>query len=374
MLIRARHYATGERVDIGYDHGTIVGIGPAGVNRADREANWIAPAFFDLQINGCRGIAFSSPTLTVEQVRKVVDECRKHGIAGLLPTLVTHSYETLAHGFAMLYKACETDSIVAAAVPGFHLEGPYISSEDGPRGAHAREHVRDPDMDEFQRLQDAAGGRIRLLTLAPERPGAFRLIEELSRAGVTVAIGHTAATPKQIHDAIAAGARLSTHLGNGSHAVLPRHENYVWEQLAADELWASFIPDGHHLPASIVKTIVRVKSPRRAIITCDASSLAGLPPGRYREWGAEFEVQPGGKVVVPGTPFLAGSGVFTDDCVGKTIRMTGVGLKDAIDMASARPRELLGLPRWELSIGATTPVMLFEWEPGGSFAVSDVLA
>jgi N-acetylglucosamine-6-phosphate deacetylase len=373
MLIRARHYATGQRVDIGYERGTIVGIGPAGVNRADREANWIAPSLFDLQINGCRGIAFSSPTLTPEQVRTVVDDCRRHGIAGLLPTLVTNSYEILAHGFATLGRAIETDPEVAAAVPGFHLEGPYISPDDGPRGAHAREHVRDPDLDEFRRLQDSAGGRIRLLTLAPERPGALNLIELVTRSGVTVAIGHTAASPAQIRAAIAAGARLSTHLGNGSHAVLPRHDNYVWEQLAADELWASFIPDGHHLPASIVKTIVRVKSPRRAIITCDASSLAGLPPGRYREWGAEFEVQPGGKVVVPGTPFLAGSGVFTDDCVRKTIRMAGVSLKDAIDMASSLPRELLGLPTWELSAGAKTPLLLFDWEPGGSLAVRDVL-
>src|SRR5262249_11474327 len=164
-----------------------------------------------------------------------------------------------------------------------------------------------------------------------------------------------------------------TRLGNGSQAVFPRHDNYVWEQLAADDLWASFIPDGHHLPASIVKTIVRVKSPRRAIITCDASSLAGLPPGRYREWGAEFEVQPGGKVVVPGPPFLAGSGVFTYECVAETSRMAGVSLKDGSEMASSRPRELLGLPAWELAAGAKAPLMLFDWERGGKLIVRDVL-
>src|SRR5262249_54455224 len=164
-----------------------------------------------------------------------------------------------------------------------------------------------------------------------------------------------------------------TRLGNGSQAVFPRHDNYVWEQLAADDLWASFIPDGHHLPASMVKTIVRVKTPSRAIITCDASSLAGLPPGRYREWGSEFEVQLGGKVVVPGTPFLAGSGVFTDVCVGNAIRMAGVALGDAVDMAGAWPRQLLGLPANELAVGATGPLMLFEWEPGGEFLVCDVI-
>jgi N-acetylglucosamine-6-phosphate deacetylase len=242
-----------------------------------------------------------------------------------------------------LQTACADDPVVGAAVPGYHLEGPFIAPDDGPRGAHPKEHVRDPDRDEFARLQDAAGGRIRLVTLAPERPGALGLIEYLIKGGVVVAIGHTAATPQQIREAVSLGARLSTHLGNGSHAVLPRHDNYIWAQLAADELWASYIPDGHHLPASVVKSIVRVKTPGRAIITCDASSLAGLPPGRYREWGAEFEVQPGGKVVVPGTPFLAGSGVFTDTCVAGAIRMAGVSLAEAIDMASVRPRELLGL-------------------------------
>src|SRR5262245_53045933 len=369
MLLRARHYATGERIDVRHERGVVADIRPAGSGAVDREAGWIAPALFDLQINGCLGISFNSPTLSVDQVRKVVDQCGRHGTGGLLPTLVTSSFEAIRHGFSTLSRACETDPTVAAAVPGFHLEGPYISPDDGPRGAHPKPHVRDPNVDEFRRWQDAAGGRIRLVTVAPERPGGLRFIEQVAQSGVVVAIGHTAATPGQIRDAIAAGAKLSTHLGNGSHAVLPRHDNYVWEQLAADELWASMIPDGHHLPASVVKTIVRVKSPRRTIITCDASSLAGQPPGRYREWDTDFEVQPGGKVVVPGTPFLAGSGVLTDVCVGNVIRMAGVCLADALDMAGARPRELLGLPPARLEPGSETPLMLFDWEPGGEVLV-----
>ena len=369
MLLRARHYGTGERIDIRSVMGAIVTIDPAGDGPADIGSGWVAPALFDLQVNGCLGIDFSSTTLTVEQVRTVIDECRRHGIAGLLPTLVTNSHEAIAHGFATLRRAREADPAIAAAVPGFHLEGPYIAPEDGPRGAHPRKHVRDPDLDEFCRWQDAAGGLIKLVTLAPERPGAIRFIAQVVRSGVVVAIGHTAATPAQIRDAIAAGARLSTHLGNGSHALLPRHENYIWEQLAADDLWASVISDGHHLPASIVKVIVKVKSPARTILTCDASSLAGLPPGRYGEW----EVQAGGKIVVPGTPFLAGSGAFTDLCVSNVIRMANVHLRDAIDMASARPRELLSLPVWKLAAGSSTPLMLFDWEPGSEFAVRQLI-
>jgi N-acetylglucosamine-6-phosphate deacetylase len=370
MLIRARHYATGEPVEVEYTNGAVVRVSSA-TGPVD---GWVAPALFDLQINGCHGISFNSPKLNVEQVRTVVDECRKHGIGGLLPTLVTNSATALTHGFETVRKAIETDPIVAATVPGFHLEGPYISPDDGPRGAHPREHVRDPDADEFRRWQDAAGGQIRLLTLAPERPGAMRFIEELTKSGVVVAIGHTAATPIQIRDAVAAGAKLSTHLGNGSHAVLPRHDNYVWEQLAADGLWTSIIPDGFHLPDSLIRVILTVKSLARTIITCDASSLAGLPPGRYREWDTEFEVQPTGKVVVPGTPFLAGSGVFTDTCIPVVMRAAGVGLKDAIDIASGRPRKLLGLPTWELVAGCQAPLVHFDWEPGGPFVVRKMVS
>lgn len=374
MLLRARHYATGELTDISYSAGTVVRVSRATTAPADREAEWIAPALFDLQINGCLGIAFNSSTVTAEQVRTVVDECRRHGIGGLLPTLVTTSNEALTQAFSALRRACESDAVVGAAVPGFHLEGPYIAPEDGPRGAHPSEYVRDPDFDQFRRWQDAADGRIRLVTLAPERPGAFRFIEQVTASGVVAAVGHTAATPAQIRDAIAAGARLSTHLGNGCHAVLPRHDNYVWEQLAADDLWASLIPDGHHLPDSLIKVIVRMKTPARSVITCDASSLAGLAPGRYAQWGTELEALPGGKVVVPGTPFLAGSGVFTDTCLGHVMRAAGVSLQEAIDMASARPRELLGLSRWELTAGCATPLALFDWTPGGEVVVREVVS
>ncbi len=361
-MLRARHYATNERIDIVCRDGRIESIGPAGDQSADREAQFVAPALFDLQINGCHGHGFSSPDLTVEKIREIVDVCRAHGIGGQLATLVTNSFEALRHGFATLRKACELDRCVADAIPGFHLEGPYISAEDGPRGAHPKAHVRRPDWDELQRLQDAAGGKIRLLTLAPERDGALQFIERLAKSGIVVAIGHTAASGQRIREAIAAGAKLSTHLGNGSHAMIPRHDNYIWEQLAADELWASFIPDGHHLPAPLVKCIVRMKTPARSIITCDASSLAGLPPGRYVQWDTQLEVLTGGKVVVPDTPFLAGSGSFTDLCVANTVAMAGVSLADAIDMAGARPRELLGLPPLRLDVGAPANLMLFDWD------------
>lgn len=370
MILHARHFATGKPVAVTIENGRI-----AAVADSDRRPDeWIGPAFFDPQINGCLGISFNSPALTPEQVRTVSDVCRAHGIGAFAPTLVTSSFEALRHGFATLAKALDADPELARRMPCFHLEGPYLSGDDGPRGAHPKQHARDPDWDEFRRLQDAANGRIRMVTLAPERPGALRFIEKLAADGLVPAIGHTAASGAQIRAAVCAGARTSTHLGNGCHATLPRHDNYVWEQLACDELQASIIADGHHLPATLIKCIVRVKGASRLLLTCDAGSLAGMPPGTYREWGTELEVLPSGKIVVAGTPFLAGSGHFTDTCVSHLLRvLPEVSLATAIDLASVRPRELLGLPVTKLEAGQPADLMLFDWAPGEDVRVRRVL-
>ena len=373
MLLRARHYSTRELIDVECQQGVIASIAPATSRPADHSAGWIAPALFDLQVNGCDGHSFNSAKLTIDQVYHVLTVCRRHGIGAFCPTLVTNSFEALAHGMSVIRQACASDPAIARGIPAIHLEGPYIALEDGPRGAHPREHVRQPDWDEFRRLQEAAGGLIRLVTLAPEHEGALPFIEKLTASGVVVSIGHTAATGPQIRAAVSAGARLSTHLGNGAHAMLPRHENYIWEQLAADDLWASIIADGHHLPPAVVRCIVRVKTPARTILTCDASSLAGMPPGRYPHWDQEFEVRPEGKVVVAGTSYLAGSWAFTDLCIGHVIRMADVSLADAVDMAGARPRELLRLPRRSLEVGMPAELVLFDWEEGGDFVVREVL-
>lgn len=370
MRVRARHYQTETVTDLVLTGGRIASVEPRGKQPADLEAGWVAPAFFDLQINGALGHSFNSPKLTAETVAQVVATCRAHGIVAFCPTLITASHDDLVHGFATLRQVCESSPELDRAMPCFHLEGPYISPEDGPRGAHPREHVRPPDWEEFCRFQEAAGGRIRLVTLAPELPGALPFIERLRACGVVVALGHTAATPAQIRDAIKAKARLATHLGNGCHAVLPRHDNYLWEQLAADELWASVIADGFHLPAALVKCIARVKGPTRTVLTCDASSLAGMPPGVYREWGTDIEVTPAGRVGVAGTPFLAGSGLFTDACVGNAARFAEWTLAEAVDAAGANPRSLLGLPPVALEPGMPADLVLFDWEPDGALVVS----
>jgi len=220
------------------------------------------------------------------------------------------------------------------AMDGFHVEGPHISSEDGPRGAHPKRWVRKPDIDEFRRWQDATGGRIRMVTVAPEWPEAPRYIEALTAENVVVSIGHTGADATQIANAVGAGATMSTHLGNGAHSILRRHPNYIWEQLAEDRLRASFIVDGIHLPGSFLKVALRAKGVERSVLVTDASSPAGAAPGRYRLGEQDVDLTPDNRVVLAGQDRLAGSALRMDHGVENLMRLAGLTLADAVRLAT----------------------------------------
>ena len=235
------------------------------------------------------------------------------------------------------------------------MEGPYISPADGPRGAHRLADVRPASVGDFNRRQDAADGRIVLVTLAPEIGGAIALIEHLVASGVRVACGHTAAAPEQIADAVAAGATLATHLGNGCAQMLPRHPNAIWELLAADGVFASFIVDGHHLPPATVKAMVRAKGIGRSILVTDAVAAAGCEPGTHTLGGVTCELSDDGRVSLPGTPYLAGSALTLDRAIANTVRYTGLPLESVIPMASVIPAAYLGL--------TTRGTVHAEWDP-----------
>ncbi len=324
----------------------------------------LAPGFIDLQINGYDGVDFNDAGASTEQLACAFRQLWRTGTTALLPTVITGSHAHLAQCCANLVRAADEFPEVARGMLGLHLEGPFISPADGPRGAHPREHARPPDWDEFQCWQDAARGQIRLITLAPEWPQANAFIERAIAAGVIVAIGHTAATPTQIRDAVKAGARLSTHLGNGSHAQLDRHPNYIWEQLAADELSASFIVDGQHLPPSVVKCFLRCKGVARSILVTDAIAAAGQPPGLYRLGHVEVEVTPARRVCLPGTPYLAGSVLEMHEAVANTVRYSDATLAEALQMASANPAALLGVAEQHglLAAGRPANLILFRWD------------
>ena len=302
-----------------------------------QDGSLTCPGLVDLQVNGFAGVDFNDPATTADQVAECAEAMRGTGVTRFLATLISAPLDR----FSACAKAVTRYN--GAPLAGLHMEGPYISPEDGARGAHRREDIAPPTGDDFKRRQDAAGGRIRLVTVAPEVPGVLPLIEQLVRDGVRVAIGHTAAGPQQIRDAVTAGATMSTHLGNGCAQMLPRHPNFIWEQLAADELSAGLIVDGHHLPAATVKAMIRAKTPARTILVTDATTAAGRPPGDYMLGSLKVRLDETGRVAVPGQPNLAGSALSLDRAIGNTVKFTGLPLAEVLAMASTTPATYLGI-------------------------------
>lgn len=372
MELLGRRYDSGEHVRIVVDRGPKTENRKPRIVQLDPEPNpasadsglWIAPGLIDLQINGYGGQEFSSLELTVEKCHAILAAINPFGVTRFLPTVTTERFDVLRHALQTLARWRSESAEIAYRIPGFHLEGPYIASEDGPRGAHPKACCRPPDWEEFQRLQEAAGGAIRLVTLSPEYDSAPVFIARAVQTGVLVAIGHLAATAEQIGRAVDAGARLSTHLGNGSHAMLHRLRNYLWTQLAEDRLMASLIADGHHLPPEVVQVMVRAKQPRRCVLVSDMSGQAGQPPGRYSSPFCDVEILPDGKLVVAGQrELLAGATAPLLENVANVMHFAGVDLSMAIDMASRQPAELLGLESGLLEPDRPADLIVFRRTP-----------
>ena len=364
MEILGRWYETGRVVRLRVDGDRVADVDAF---EADSEPAkglpWISPGFVDMQLNGYRGQEFSSDKLTLERVAEIVEATDSMGVVRFLPTFTTHTLDTLAFGLRVMDEACEQDGRIGSRVAGIHLEGPFLSTEDGPRGAHPLANCRRPNWDEFCRLQEAAGGRIRVHTVSPEFEEAFEFIRKVAESGVIVSLGHTAATPEQIRRAVDAGATMSTHLGNGSHAMLPRHRNYLWAQMADDRLTAGLIVDGHHLPREIVKSIVRAKEPSRCVIVSDLSGYGGLAPGVYHTELCDLEILPTGKLVVAGQEeLLAGASLPIHVGIGNMMDFAGVELATAIDMATGRPAEMLGLEPVRAEVGSRADFTLFQMQ------------
>jgi N-acetylglucosamine-6-phosphate deacetylase len=299
------------------------------------------PGFLDLQCNGFAGIDFNHPATTAEQVATAIRAMRRHGCTQILPTIITHSPDRMEHLLRTLVAARILDPGVRRAVPGFHLEGPFFSPEDGARGAHPREHIRPVERALWRRLQRAAEGGIRLVTLAPEVLGALPFIRQLRAEGVCVALGHTLATRGQIAAAVEAGAQLATHLGNGCPQQLHRHDNPIFAQLADDRLAASLIADGVHLPSDVLRTFFRAKGAARTILVTDAMAAAGAPPGRYTLGDHTLAVGRDRIVRQPGQPNFAGSALAMNDAVARFMHAAGATLAQAWSAASTIPRKLL---------------------------------
>lgn len=328
------------------------------VTSADSQT-WIAPALIDIQVNGFAGFDLNVPTVTPADVCAMVRALWRVGTGFLCPTVVTAAFESIGSSLSAIVEACQADSAVAHSILGIHLEGPYISAIDGPRGAHPVEHVRNPDWNEFQQWQDIAEGRICIVTLAPEKEGAIPFIEKLVANGIVVALGHTNASEDDIRAAIAAGAKLSTHLGNGAHALIRRHPNYIWEQLAADELWASLIVDGHHLPPAVAKSMMRAKMLDRCLLVSDAVALAGMNPGIYQFAGKSVELTEERCVRLVGTEYLAGSAIELARCIENSVKFAGISLPEAVSLATLQPVRLLDA---KARVEEQKNLIVFQWD------------
>lgn len=336
------------------------------VKHADHnERSVLSTGLIDLQINGYAGFDLNDGALTVETVVGLSACLAALGVTTFLPTLITASQPSLLQALAAIAKAREVDALARDMIAGVHMEGPSIAPDDGPRGAHPAEHVRAPSLSEFQAWQQASGGLVSMVTLAPEQVGSTAFIRMLAEAGICVAIGHSAASPSQIEGAVDAGASMSTHLGNGVAGVLPRHPNLLWAQLSEDRLYASFIADGHHLPPDTFKCMVRAKGLDRSILVSDSEALGGCPPGRYRKGGSgrEVIVDPEGRIRLAETPYLAGAALPLIDGIPRAVKMAGLTLAQALRLATANPARLLPgkIPRGLLAAGYRADITLMDW-------------
>jgi N-acetylglucosamine-6-phosphate deacetylase len=288
------------------------------------------------------------------------------GVTTYVPTIITASEQKITAALRAVARARQSSTIVAGCVPYVHVEGPHISALDGFRGAHPAEHVRPPDLAEFARWQGASDGLVGMVTLSPHFPESCEYISRLSALGVHTSIGHTHASAEEIHDAVDAGARFSTHLGNGIAGMIPRHANPIWAQLSEDRLTATLIADGHHLPADTIKAMIRAKGIGRSILVSDAVALGGLPAGTYdAPIGGRVELHSNGRLSLAGTEFLAGAVLPLKDGIARAMTMAGISLGDSIRMATENPGRFAG-GAGIMQAGMPADLVSFRIESGGT--------
>ena len=319
----------------------------------------IAPGFIDIQVNGFCGIDFNHLNFAGDDLVHVCRNLIKTGVTVFCPTLITADYSRLARNITEIREACKKHPLVRSMVLGIHLEGPYINPTDGPRGAHPRAHVRHPDWDEFERLLKLGQGLVRMVTVAPEIPGVLEFIQKATQCGLAVGIGHCDPEPDIVDQAVRAGARISTHLGNGTHQMLDRHKNYLQKQLAHDGLMASLICDGIHLPDYFVKNAVRAKGRSKIILITDATGASSAAPGRYTLGDLEVEADDDGALRLAGTPYLTGSTLTMEKAIGNCANFAEIPLAAAIKMATVNPARLFEGISGKLEKGRRADLVLF---------------
>jgi len=333
----------------------------------DAKGMYVAPGLIDNQVNGFAGVSFSlgDDDLTEAGIEKATRELWKTGVTTYLPTLTTNSHEKMKENLQILVRSL-SNAEIAASIPGFHLEGPYINPEDGYRGAHPLQFVRVPDWNEFLELYEAADRKIIQITLAPEAEGALDFISKCRELGVAVALGHHNAPPETVTEAVNRGAKIATHLGNGAANTINRHKNPFWSQLADDRLSISIICDGFHLLPEEIKVFYKVKGHDKTILTSDVTSFAMLNPGIYKtQTGETIELREDGLLHYPDQQCLYGSASPLTKSIEYISEVTGCTLPEAIRMAGFNAAQVLGLKNvGELKPGKRADLIFFNIENG----------
>ena len=377
---RGRRFDASTAVEVRVSGGKIVSVETLDDAESRGDLPIVAPGLFDIQVNGAVGVELSSAGLTEEGVVAVLDKMLRDGVFRCCPTLTTNAPETMIGAAARIASALEKRPDLRPTVWGIHLEGPFISTAEGAVGAHPKRFCVPYSRELFDRIQDACGGLVKLVTLSPEYEGAGEFVRFLRSRGVVVAIGHTNATCAQIDEAVSAGATLSTHLSNATRHLLPKWENYFFGQLADDRLTASLIVDGFHISPQLVRAIIRTKGLDRVILISDQSPLSGFAPGRYKTELCELEIQPNGKVTLAGDANLLACASFpVSHCVANVASIENLTLAQVYPSATTVPARLLGAPRFSsgdgdfLEVGADADFLLFRLVPAtfGALGVLD---
>lgn len=294
--------------------------------------------YCDLQVNGYAGVDFNDANVTAAGIDQALAAMRADGVTTCLPTLITAPAKILHARLRALDHAVASSTLGPTMVPGFHLEGPFLNPAPGFAGCHPAAAMRDPDPALLAGWMAGLQRPVLMLTLAPEKPGGMNLIRWAVAHGIVAAIGHADAGETVVTAAVAAGATMSTHLGNGLPRLLPKFDSPLMAQLGADGLSAGFIADGLHVPIPALRAMIRAKG-ASAILVTDAVAAAGCPPGQYRFADMTIERLADGTVRSGGV--LAGSSLTMAQAVRNTIAWGITDAAGAEFMATDAPRRVL---------------------------------
>jgi len=312
---------------------------PASAEILDFPGTVLAPAFLDVHIHGTAG--HDVMEATPEALAMVSRFLASHGTGRFLATTVTAPLDTTLRaleGLARRIDAAQEADWQGARPVGIHLEGPFISH--AKRGVHPTQHLLEPDIAAFDRFFEAAGGKIRLLTLAPELPGATELTRHATALGVRVSVGHSNATAAETRAAIAAGACSATHTFNAMRPLDQREPGILGTVLTDDSMYAELICDGIHVDPTLVPLWWRAKGGKRAILVTDAMSATGMPEGEYMLGGFPVQVA-NGRAMAGGA--LAGSVLTLDRALQNFVAFTGASVEAALPLVTRNPAAMTGL-------------------------------